>query len=267
MEGEHPGKPGPAQVLQQRAHAILEGVELDEARREPSRGRTERVQDARLGGEADLPPCKPQAPAQVRLLEVREVVGIERSDVRERAAAQEKRSALGSEDHIRLPEAILALERAAVGQESGRRQERAGGVQALGIVEHEQLGLACAPGRSQDERIDKRSKRAGLGHRVVVQEQDELAARLGYSPVAGACEAGRPVVPHDLHFRAQAAERYGRAVVDDDRLELRILGNGEGAHTSPEIVASTTRRDDDRERGKPLSVSRALNTERHERRA
>ena len=54
--------------------------------------------------EADLPACEPEAPAKIRLFEVREEVGIEQPHLVERVAASEEGSPLRGEALVRARE-------------------------------------------------------------------------------------------------------------------------------------------------------------------
>src|SRR5262249_58193586 len=105
---------------------------------------------------ADLEAAEPDAPAEVRLLEVREKFSVEHPRFPKHTPPQQEGGALRGEDLVGLGVRRLRLERTAVHEEAGRREERARGVEARGVVEQEELRLARAPRRMLVEGRDDR---------------------------------------------------------------------------------------------------------------
>src|SRR5581483_7056826 len=194
--------------------------------------------------EADRPAALVEPPADVDVVAGRPETRVEPADLLERAT---------TEDHVAAGH-VLGL---AVGHEhvvrAARRPRDA--AREAGLV----LGRDVRPAERRVRRGHERRREVrqpvAVGPRVVVEVRDELAARRLEPTVARVAE---PLALRPDHAGAElardVARPVGRAVVDDDALEVGVVELGHALAGLPQRRGAVVRADDGRH-GRPAELA------------
>ena len=171
------------------------------------------------------PPAQSRPHPEVAVLEVEEIVLVEEPDVvehaapveRDRRAREEHLGLLGPARPVELLPTARAIDPVGVDEEAGGVDARLVGRDEDPWREHAGVDVALGGG---DQLREARRCEAG----VVVERQDQIAARAADPEVVAARKAAIGVETDDRR-RAERAARdvqrvVRRAVVDDDRLDI-----------------------------------------------
>ena len=186
-----------------------------------------RVTRARRGHVEALPATKLGPHAQVQVLQIREVRLVEASDVVDQGAAEGGHRAAGGNhflDPVVLAE-VLLLPPARTAHAVGVDEQAAGVEHVRLVVADDAAGQHADLGPASGE-LHQGLDRPGIQHRVVVDQQEPLAAGGGEGLVVAPREALVARVPDRRQPIATAGDRslqgaVGRGVVDENDLQLR----------------------------------------------